>query len=78
LIAQLRRLSMQQQSGRPPPSLASPLTLSTVLDAPPSGMIPQSASAAQKNSMWVTWLACTGQLLRRLSQARVVVGLPPL
>ena len=45
LIAQLRRIPIQQQPDRPPPAIALPLTLSAILDAPPSGLIARSASA---------------------------------
>ncbi len=77
LLAQLRRV---QRLGRPPPLPLPALSLSvrSILDSPPIGLIPRSAPAARARSMWATWLACTGQMLRRLSHARRSADLPAL
>lgn len=77
LVQQLR--SVLRLPGRPPPPAAAPvpLSLATILGGP-TGLLPPSASADQKNSVWARWLACTGQLLRRISQTRLAAGLPAL
>lgn len=78
LRAQFGRMRLMSHSSMAYASSPIPLTLASILDAPPPALLPPRCTHQQRQRIWIAWTRCTGQFIRRIEIKRQMEGWPPL